>query len=304
MNLNDLLEIWLADKKKTIKYRTYERYDGLIKNHIAPGLGNIDIDKLSRKDIQAFVNKMYADGMSASSVNIMISIIRLSCEYACDMELISSDPTERLKRMHNDGKEAQAFNRNEQRLLEEYVISSGDRRYFGILLCMYTGLRIGELLALDSSDVDIGAGIIYVRKTVYRKKDENGKRSLYLDLPKTASSERIIPMPRNIRKMMEDHLAKNIGECVIENKKGERMSTRSYQYIFKSLCKRCGVRRLNFHALRHTFATRALECGMDIKTLSEIMGHKNATITLNRYAHSMLETKIEMMNKLSDIHKK
>ena len=76
------------------------------------------------------------------------------------------------------------------------------------------------------------------------------------------------------------------------------MSIRSYQYMFEKLTERAGVRKLNFHALRHTFATRAIECGMDIKTLSEIMGHKNASITLNRYAHSMMDTKIEMMNRL------
>ncbi len=79
------------------------------------------------------------------------------------------------------------------------------------------------------------------------------------------------------------------------------MSTRSYQYIFEKLTEKVGVRKLNFHALRHTFATRAIENGMDIKTLSEIMGHKNASITLNRYTHSMTETKIQMMNKMSRI---
>ena len=79
------------------------------------------------------------------------------------------------------------------------------------------------------------------------------------------------------------------------------MSIRSYQYMFERLTEKAGARKLNFHALRHTFATRALECGMDIKTLSEIMGHKNASITLNRYAHSMMDTKIKMMQKLPKI---
>lgn len=79
------------------------------------------------------------------------------------------------------------------------------------------------------------------------------------------------------------------------------MSIRSYQYIFEKLTEKVGVRKLNFHSIRHSFATRAIECGMDIKTLSEIMGHKNASITLNRYAHSMLDTKIAMMNKLQFI---
>ena len=82
---------------------------------------------------------------------------------------------------------------------------------------------------------------------------------------------------------------------VVENKKGEQMSIRSYQYIFEKLTERAGVRKLNLHSLRHTFATRAIECGMDIKTVADIMGHQNASIALNRYAHCMLDHKIEMM---------
>ena len=90
-------------------------------------------------------------------------------------------------------------------------------------------------------------------------------------------------------------------DFLVENKKAERMPIRSYQYLFERLTETAGGRKLNFHALRHTFATRALECGMDIKTLSELMGHKNATITLNRYAHSMMDTKIAAMNKLEKL---
>ena len=86
-----------------------------------------------------------------------------------------------------------------------------------------------------------------------------------------------------------------------KTKKCERMSIRLYQYIFEKLIERAGVRKLNFHVLRHTFATRALECGMDIKTLSEVLGHKNPTVTLNRYAHSLMEHKKEMMNKLGKL---
>ena len=84
----------------------------------------------------------------------------------------------------------------------------------------------------------------------------------------------------------------------LRTKKDGRMSIRSYQYMFEKLTEKAGVRKLNFHALRHTFATRAIECGMDVKTLSEIMGHQNASITLNRYAHCMMDHKIAMMNRL------
>ena len=122
-----------------------------------------------------------------------------------------------------------------------------------------------------------------------------------VDTPKTRSSTRVIPLPPYITKMLKSAKTGAKSVYVVENKKGERMAIRSYQYIFEKLTERADIRRLNFHALRHTFATRALECGMDIKTLSEIMGHQNASITLNRYAHSMMETKIKMMQKLPKI---
>lgn len=122
-----------------------------------------------------------------------------------------------------------------------------------------------------------------------------------MDTPKTKASDRVIPLPEYITNMLRQDYVNAQTPYVVENKKGERMSIRSYQYMFAKLTERAGVRKLNFHALRHTFATRAIECGMDIKTVADIMGHQNASITLNRYAHCMLDHKIEMMQKLPRI---
>ena len=228
----------------------------------------------------------------------MLTVLNLAFEYACDMELLQQNPCERLRRSREDAKKVEAFTKDEQRKIENTIMESNDPRLFGILLCLYTGVRIGELLGLEWADVELQRGIISINKTIYRDKDESGEWQLIVDKPKTASSDRVIPLPSYITQMLitQKETARSI--YVIENKKGERMSIRSYQYIFERLTEKSGVRKLNFHALRHTFATRAIECGMDIKTLSEIMGHKNASITLNRYAHSMMDTKIEMMNRL------
>ena len=162
-------------------------------------------------------------------------------------------------------------------------------------------MRIGELIALEWGDIDFDKGIIHVNKTAYRDKSKTGNWEVCIDKPKTKSSERVIPLPACIVDMMREYSLDSKSDYVVENKKGERMFIRSYQYIFEKLTEKVGVRKLNFHAIRHSFATRAIECGMDIKTLSEIMGHKNASITLNRYVHSMLDTKIAMMNKLQFI---
>ena len=309
MTTQELLTEWLENyEKERVKPRTYSRYQGILNTHIIPALGNVPIAELGRRQIQEFLTKKKKDGnvkngdsLSATSTNLMLTVLNMAFEYAYDMELVDENPCVRLKRIPEDCKKVEAFTKDEQRRLESQIDANQDRRLFGIRLCLYTGLRIGELLGLEWSEVDLENGIITIDKTVYREKDNNGTWQLCVDVPKTRSSERRIPLPSYITEQMREYRKSALSPYVVENKKGERMSIRSYQYIFEKLTERAGVRKLNFHALRHTFATRAIECGMDIKTLSEIMGHQNASVTLNRYAHSMMDTKIEMMNKLPRI---
>lgn len=309
MKTRELLTEWLEDyEKERVKARTYSRYEGLITLHILPELGDIEVGLLGKREIQDFLTRKRRSGnirsgeqLSATSTNLMLTVLNLAFEYGCDMELIDHNPCERLRRVPEDAKRVEAFTKEEQRELERVIAAEEDPRHVGILLCLYTGLRIGELLGLTWEDVDLSRGFIHIDKTVYRERDESGQWQMCVDTPKTRSSTRVIPLPTYITKMLKSAKTGAKSAYVVENKKGERMAIRSYQYIFEKLTERAGIRRLNFHALRHTFATRALECGMDIKTLSEIMGHQNASITLNRYAHSMMETKIKMMQKLPKI---
>ena len=288
--------------------RTYSRYQGLITMHIVPTLGERNISELGRREIQEFLTQQKKDGnmrngekLSATSTNMMLSVLNLAFEYACDMEYIEENPCVRVRRTKAETKKIEAFTVEEQRAIEREVVSSDDRRLHGILLCLYTGLRIGELLGLTWNDINLDRGVIKITKTVYREKDESGSWQLCVDTPKTKASDRVIPLPEYITNMLRKDYENAKTPYVVENKKGERMSIRSYQYIFEKLTERAEVRKLNFHALRHTFATRAIECGMDIKTVADIMGHQNASITLNRYAHCMLDHKIEMMQKLPRI---
>ncbi len=306
MTTKKLLTEWLEFyQKEHIKARTYSRYQGLITMHIVPTLGERNILELGRREIQEFLTQQKKDGnmrngekLSATSTNMMLSVLNLAFEYACDMEYIEENPCARVRRTKAETKKIEAFTVEEQRAIEREIVSSDDRRLHGILLCLYTGLRIGELLGLTWNDINLDRGVIKITKTVYREKDESGTWQLCVDTPKTKASDRVIPLPEYITNMLRQDYKNAKTPYIVENKKGERMSIRSYQYIFEKLTERAGVRKLNFHALRHTFATRAIECGMDIKTVADIMGHQNASITLNRYAHCMLDHKIEMMQKL------
>ena len=299
---------WLESQQKNrVKVRTYNRYEEIVMQHIAPALGEIEIERMSRRDIRAFMQQgVRIEGetppISAATINMCLSVLRGAFSYAVEWELIPENPCLGIKRLPYEGKRVKAYSKEEQKQIEKSIELSGDRRLFGVVLCLYTGLRIGELLALTWDNVDLRTGTLAVMKTVYRAKDASGTWNVVTDRPKTENSERIIPLPPFLRELFRVHKREAIGCFVIENADGSPISTRSYQYIFSRLTRNAGVPPYNFHALRHTFATRAIECSMDIKTLSELLGHKSAVITLNRYAHSMLATKILMMQKLKSVY--
>ena len=165
------------------------------------------------------------------------------------------------------------------------------------MLCLYTGLRIGELLALTWDDIDFTNGLMKVDKEAYRYK-QNGVWCTIIDKPKTKSSIRIIPLPKTLFSKLKEIKKKSRYEHIISTNKNTIVDTRSYQKTYERILKKLDIPYKNFHSLRHTFATRAIEMGMDVKTLSEILGHKNPVITLQRYTHSMLSYKTEMMNKM------
>lgn len=185
---------------------------------------------------------------------------------------------------------------SEQKKIEQYILNNENTRFFGVLLCLYSGLRIGELLALEWSDIDMSKGELRVNKTCHYGKDEEGVFGRITDAPKTQSSIRTIPIPRQLMPYLRDVKKKSLSTHIVSNG-SNLISIRSYQRTFSLLLNKLDIPHRGFHSLRHSFATRALECGMDVKTLSEILGHKSPTVTLNRYVHSLMEHKKEMMNR-------
>ena len=173
-------------------------------------------------------------------------------------------------------------------------------KIFGILLCIYTGLREGELLALKWEDIDFQKGVLTVSKSCHDEKDKFGHYVRFEDTPKTSSARRVIPMPRQLLPLIKEAKKKSESEFIVL-KNNNPLSVRSYQRSFNLLQRKLKIPYRGFHSLRHTFATRALECGLDVKTLSDILGHKSPTVTLNRYVYSLMEHKRDMMNRLGKL---
>ena len=299
------LKEWLQNYiKPSTKKRTFNQYSKIIKTHILPYLGDLKLEELTPLIIQKFItklsingNKCTGKGLSASYIRMIVSIIKNSLKAA---HLISYLPNYTLDKVNYPKiieKKIECFTINEQKKIEFAVKTTKKDKYLGIILCLYTGLRIGELLALTWNDIDFEKNILIISKTCYDSSEE-GTRIRNINIPKTKNSIREIPLPTKILEMLKEMKKKSKCEFVIAE--GEKfVFMRSYQRTFELLLKKLKIPHKGFHSLRHTFATRALECGMDVKTLSEILGHKNPTITLNRYVHSLWEHKKEIMNKLS-----
>lgn len=304
MNYQEWLCDWLCNYvQPSSKRRTYERYGEIVRQHVIPALGETELDELTPLDMQRFVTELLTKGnlrtgtgLSSNSVNAIITVMQSSLKTAHALGYASSYTADKIKRPRSNEKKVECFSVDEQKKIERYILSKDKPTLFGIFLCLYTGLRIGELLALEWSDIDLKKGEIQVSKSCYDGISDEGF-SRITDTPKTVSSMRTIPIPKRLIPMIREAKKKSRSIYVVSN--GEKqISVRSYQRTFTLLQQRLEIPHRGFHALRHTFATRALECGMDVKTLSEILGHKSPTVTLNRYAHSLMEHKKEMMNRL------
>lgn len=298
-------EEWLTHYiRPSSKQRTFEQYSRAAQIHILPYLGDIELTDLTPFVLQKFItgltengNKRTGKGLSPNFVKTILSIVQNSLKTAHLVGYLPEYSANKIKRPKPKEKQVECFSAWEQKKIEEAALSAKKDKYRGIILCLYTGLRIGELLALTWNDIDFDKNILSVTKTCHDG-NENGKHIRIIDTPKTENSRRQIPLPKTLVKILKEMKKKSKCEFVIAD--GEKpVFIRSYQRTFELLLKKLKLPHKGFHSLRHTFATRALECGMDVKSLSEILGHKNAMITLNRYAHSLWEHKAEMMNKLS-----
>ena len=307
MLYKDWLKEWLDNYiKPSAKERTYERYSQISGLHIIPALGMYELETLNPILMQKFVTELLQSGnhktksgVSPNFVNTVISVIQNSLKTAHILGLTPVYEANKIKRPKPKEKQIECFTISEQKKIEQAVSNSKKSKLYGIIICLYTGLRIGELLALEWSDIDFEKGILSITKSCHDA-NKNGVHCRVVEHPKTENSRRIIPLPKQLMPILKDLKRKSTSNFIIADKDAP-VFVRSYQRSFELLLVKLDIPHRGFHSLRHTFATRAIECGMDVKTLSEILGHKNSIITLNRYAHSLLEHKSEMMNKLGKL---
>ena len=308
MKYQEWLIEWLENYvRPTSKLKTHTRYEQIVHSHLIPRLGSYELEELTPQLLQHQIvdmgkcgNKRTGKGLAPSTLNLIVAVIQDSLTTAYSIEITKIYMADKIKRPRIEEKKVECFTVAEQKTLEDAVKNDRRPKTFGILLCLYTGLRIGELLALEWTDVDFDKREISISKTCHDSKDELGMYVRFVNPPKTSTSMRVIPIPKQLMPILRETKKRNGSRYVVGD--GDKIiSVRSYQRTYELILKKHGLPHRGFHALRHTFATRAIECGMDVKTLSELLGHKNPTVTLNRYAHSLMEHKKDMMNRLGKL---
>jgi integrase len=301
MQYKDWLAKWFELYiKPSVKESTCKKYSSQIQNHIIPALGDKNLDELDAVTLQSFTVNLRKSHLAANTICGVISLVKMSLKMALKVGVVDKEFSDCIVMPKKDEKKIECFTEAEQKRIERFVLTSGDKRLFGIVLTLYTGLRIGELLAARWQDIDFKKGVLYVRYTC-RDSWQNGQYVKILDTPKTEKSVRVIPLPKQLLPTLKQIKMLSHCEYVVPSQGQFGAQVRSYQRTFSRLLNWLKIPHKGFHSLRHTFATRAIECGMDVKTLSEILGHSNPMVTLSRYAHSNSDYKAQMMNKLGKL---
>lgn len=289
---------WLQYSKNYIKVSTFQKYESTVHNHIIRNIGQSYVEELTDKVINDFIfhllskgNLKNNNGLSIKTVNDILIVLEMGLKYAEKTYSISYPKIKLLKTKYKD---IEILSYSQQRTLEKFLLHNINIDKFAILLALYSGLRIGELCALQWNDI-LG-GCITVSKTMLRIKSENNRTKIIITDPKTISSNRVVPLPKFILPIMEKF--KQSEGYVISNNKGKFIEPRLMQIKFKKIITEAGLPDFNFHILRHSFATRCVEANFEVKSLSEILGHSNVKTTLNLYVHPSLELKRKNMNKL------
>jgi integrase len=301
MKLSEWMDTWITDYKAfSVKSSTATIYSSLIENHLKPALGDTLLQGLKSEMIQKAIVGMSEKGLSPNSVKVAHAMLRACLEQAMRNGLIFVNPAKGITLPRREKVEARAFTIEEQ----EKFIKEAKTRSNGLLFIfgIGTGLRIGEILGLRWDDVDLSAESLRVRRTysVSRTIGKVRKWKREFTSPKSISSIRSVPLlpelAKRLRQVKEDS---DGGELVFCTKNKTPYDQRNMQRVFHSICKRAGLEGFHIHSLRHTFATRSLERGMELKVAQEILGHSSIKMTADMYMHVMPEKKRESMMKLS-----
>lgn len=306
-SVTDISNRWLSDISGSLKLSSINKYSDILRCYILPEFGEDEFSKITNQRIIDFTSKLLTSGgkkqqgLTPSTVMEVLSTINNIRIYALKRDYTVSFSPECVTIKHSY-KDIRVFSLEEERYLLNYLHANMNHTSLGILLCLFTGIRIGELCALKWDDFCLQEKKMHVRRTMQRIRVdglENRKTEIQISEPKSICSVRTIPLPSAIMGLLNEFYTS--GAFFLTGKHEYFVEPRTVQNRFKAVLLSCKIPDANFHTLRHTFATRCIEIGFDVKSLSEILGHASVSITMNRYVHPTMALKSTNMEKLSEL---
>ena len=307
ITFGDAVDLWQKVNRFRLKGATNMRYANLIERHIKPELNDVKMSQVTSTFLSDFMSRKLASGringsgkLSAPYVRSIMLIIKSVITFAVAEQLCAPIPLN-IHMPKIQKKDLKILSASDRSRLESVLLDNMDETALGIYLSLKMGLRIGEVCALQWNDIDTANAVMHIRTTIARVSLETdsgkNKTQLIRDVPKTKASFRDIPIPSNVMHALKTVRENHCSEYVISKTAGF-VSPRTFEYRYHRFLAENGFSDINYHALRHTFATHCIEAGVDVKSLSEILGHSSVSITLNTYVHSSIELKREQLKKL------
>ena len=291
--MSEIIDIWLETKKDVVKKSTYAYYRRTCNKVIRPFWSEYTARDISSNITKEFLGELTGKYSPKTQKDISV-IANQILKFAYNEGYINFLQPMSVKSPKRKSIPV-VFSLTEQKRLTAFLLDDIDLSKVGILLSLYSGIRLGELCGLQWNDVDMAEKTICIRRTIQRIED-----GFCIDTPKTVYSERILPIPHFVFEILQKYENEN-KMCYVVSGNENFVKPRTYQSRFKRYLKQCNLPDYHFHTLRHTFATRAIELGFDPKSLSEILGHANTKITLDLYVHPSIEAKQEQMNRFACI---
>ncbi len=296
-------EEWLRQERGKVKESTYVKYDTILARHVLPKLGGCFPLGISTQLVERFKQELLDDALSVKTVRDILTVLRSILKYTTG-QYPGVFPAVEISYPKEQKKEARVLSLEEQRQFVAYLQADMDACRFGVLLALLTGLRIGELCALRWENVSLRNKTIHVGATMQRLRDMDnageGKTKVIISTPKSITSIRTIPLTNNAVRLCGQYNPHCPAAFLLTGTE-QFMEPRQLQKRMAKYTRECGLEGVHFHTIRHTFATRCVEAGFEIKSLSEILGHSDTAITLGRYVHSSMELKRANMEKLEMI---
>ncbi len=297
--VSQITSMWLQSKKPYIKQSTYFRYLSVTEKHIDSFFGSKPVTEITDAMIQRICAELMCS-LKPKTVRDILTVLKQILGYAAEQGLCTEPPV-KIQLPKDAPRMMKILSPTEQQRLSLYLKSEPDLQKMGVLLCLYTGMRLGEICGLRWEDIDFMNQMIKIRRTIQRIGKGNDGTRFLLDTPKTQKSIRDIPVPDFLMEYLKEYRCADTAAYVLTGTV-QFVQPRTYQNRFKAYLKESGLPEdFHFHTLRHTFASRAIELGFDPKSLSEILGHASVNITLDRYVHSSIELKRRNMELFSTV---